>query len=61
MKFKFKKGQEEFEMEINTIESKMMIETLIEKKEDLLEIFNYGNKDKDNKSVLIKTILANTI
>lgn len=61
MKFKFKKGQEEFEMEINTIEAKMMIETLIEKKEDLLEIFNYGNKDKDNKSVLIKTILANTI
>ena len=61
MKFKFKKGQEEFEMEINTIEEKMMIETLIEKKEDLLEIFNYGNKDKDNKNVLIKTILANTI
>lgn len=61
MKFKFKKGQEEFEMEINAIEAKMMIETLIEKKEDLLEIFNYGNKDKDNKSVLIKTILANTI
>ena len=61
MKFKLKKGQEEFEMEINTIEAKMMIETLIEKKEDLLEIFNYGNKDKDNKSVLIKTILANTI
>lgn len=61
MKFKFKKGQEEFEMEINAIEAKMMIETLIEKKEDLLEIFNYGNKDKNNKSVLIKTILANTI
>ena len=61
MKFKFKKGQEEFEMEINAIEAKMIIEIKIEKKEDLLEIFNYGNKDKDNKSVLIKTILANTI